>query len=54
MADPTIIAACVIAILGAIGTFIGGLKIRKCINPVCEVDCKTSPPNSPKPSQDIK
>ena len=51
MVDPGIIAAAVIGIIAAIGSFIGGLKIRRCINPVCEIDCK-SPPNSPKHSID--
>lgn len=48
MVDPTIVGAVIIAILSAVGTFIAGLKIRKCINPICEVDCKT-PPDSPAP-----
>ncbi len=51
MVDPGIVAAAVIGIIAAIGSFIGGLKIRRCINPICEVDCK-SPPSSPPPRID--
>lgn len=51
MVDPTIIAAAIIGILGAVGTFIAGLKIKKCVNPLCEIDCK-SPPGSPPPQKD--
>lgn len=49
MTDPITIGAIVVSIISALGALITGLHVRKCKNPLCELDC-TKDPNSPQNS----
>lgn len=49
MVDPATIGAIVVSIISAVGALIASWHIRKCKNPICEVDCSKDP-NSPRGS----
>ena len=50
MADPVTIGIVISSIATALIALIGALKIRKCKNALCEIECsdkRNTPPNSP-------
>lgn len=53
MADPVTIGIVISSIATAIIAILGALKVRKCKNALCEIECndkRNTPPNTPNVS----